>query len=205
MVEVEAKLPLTDSDARGRSKFALQKLQERDSLILERKTVANEYKSRIDALTCEATKLLTEAGEGLEVRTVKAREMKDFEKSVIQYIYKGQVIHTRALTLVDRQAEIPVKGIAAPAPKVSAIQDTPETKAQVEANLKKAVKEHKLNKASGAIDGTTGPRGPRLVKTHDPVADAHAEVDAVRRADLASVIKEETSAKTKWSQTDGAR
>jgi hypothetical protein len=126
LVEIEARLPITDHDARLRGKVAYEKMQERDKLILERKTVASGYKATIDALTSEATKLLKECNEGTELRAVKAREVKDFDQEEVRYLYQGEVIHVRPMTLADKQQDLPLKESKdAPLPKVSAVEKHP--------------------------------------------------------------------------------
>jgi hypothetical protein len=180
LVEIEAKLPLTDRAKVERGEVAAAKLQERDKLVLQRKDVANQYKAKIDALTSEATKLLLEFSEGREVRTVKAREIRNFAKNEVEYLYKGQVIYSRALTLADRQDELPIKDKTAPLPKVSAVDPS--------------------QKESSAI-----PAGATVTPIKRDAAPATNKRSSDSDNDLSSVIKEETSVRSKWSAVDGAK
>ena len=184
LVEIDAKLPITDAMCRERGKQAYMKLHERDNLILERKSVAADYKARIDALTSELTKLLMEFNDGIEVRTVRAREVRNFKDRTVDYIYQGKVIHSRAMTLADRQDDLPFKDKNAPIPKVDGV--TSETKPAKDA--------HAGAKVIRIADSAT---------KHDPVAAAHQKDADAKRADIASVIQSETSAKSKWSAVDG--
>ncbi|MGZ3687334.1 MAG: hypothetical protein ACXWPM_06780 [Bdellovibrionota bacterium] len=188
LVEIEAKLPLTDAAARERGNIACQKLEERDKLILERKKVADEYAARISALQSEAKKLLLEFREARELRTVKAREIRNFEKGQVEYHYKGEIIHSRTMTLADRQDDLPLKESKnAPLPKVSVLTDSAD------------LRPTELKPAGATV--TTLKRGPK----YDPVAEAHALGEATQRADVAAVIQEETSARGKWNSIDGVK
>lgn len=183
LVEIEAKLPLTNEEKVKRGEIACGKMVERDSLILERKSVANEYKARIDALTSEATKLLLEFREGREIRKVKAREFRNFSKSQVEYFYKGVVIHSRTMTLADRQDDLPLKDKNAPLPQVSAVADEV-------AAAKAGAKTAKVIRIAAAA-------------TRDTVAEAHQKDEDAKRADIAGVIADETNKKSKWSSVDG--
>jgi hypothetical protein len=199
MVEIEAKLPLTDSEKVKRGEIACEKLQARDGLILERKTVANEYKARIDALTSEATKLLLEFREGREIRKVKAKEIRNFAKSQVEYVYKGQVIHCRSMTLADRQDDLPLKDKNAPLPQVSALAgEVAAAKAET-----KSAKVYRIGAKAETTDGKTetSPAGA-IAGKWDPVAAAHQKDEDAKSADIQSVIKDETGKKTKRSSLD---
>jgi hypothetical protein len=201
LVEIEAKLPLTDRAKVERGEIAAKKLQERDRLVLERKSVASEYKARIDALTSEATKLLLEFTEGRELRTVKAREIRNFVRNLVEYHYKGEMIHSRPMTLADRQDELPLK--EKDLPKVSAVVPKDESQEKAPESEKPAavIRHEDLHPAVGA---SVHPISQPLPK-HDPVAEAHAADENARRADIAGTIQEQTNPRSAWTQTDGAR
>lgn len=197
LVEIDVKLPLTDAEARIRSKMAWEKRQEKDKLVLERKDIANRYKARIDSLSAEESTLLEESSEGLEVRTVKAREIKNHGRQMMEYHYKGDIVFQRPMTLAEKQQdELPMDPPAsAPLPKVSAVAAKSdevdvrptELKHTMEAPKKKPVLR------------------PLPTPSNDPVAAAHAVDEQAQREDVASVIRSETSARDKWSATDGIR
>lgn len=179
-VEIEAKLPITDAEARKRGNIAYDKMKERDDLILERKSVANEFKARIDALTSESTKLLMEMRESRELRKVKCREIRNFAKKQVEFHYKGDIVLTRPMIAEDHQEELPLLDN----PSVSKVPATTATKLRPRA-LK------------------PGEPPANLESMHDPVAEAHTSDEKSVREDIASVIQSETSAKSKWSSVDG--
>lgn len=212
LVEIDLKLPLTDSEARQRSKLAWEKSQERDKLILERKDVANRYKARIDALTAETTTLLEESSEGLEVRSVKAREIKNHDRGMMEFWYKDELRHQRPMTLQEKQQDdLPLKeSKAAPIPKASAtIEEDDEDIRPRELKQGEMLTEGEtpvvLNHSAASITALAKRRIAKAAAKLDPVAEAHAVDEQARREDVASVIKSETSARSKWSATDGVR
>ena len=199
LVEVEAKLPLTDKAKVERGELACQKMVECDGLILERKTVANEYKARVDALTSEATKLLLEFREGREIRTVKAHEIKNFERNTVEYLYKDVVIHQRPMTLADRQDELPIKEKNAPLPRVSALADDDK---DVRPPALKGEMEPELCHTMGNVTSLKSKKISAKLKKHDPVAEAHAVDSDAEREELAKSIQEDTSKRSAWSSVD---
>jgi hypothetical protein len=206
LVEIEVKLPLTDKAKVERGQIACEKLKERDSLIIERKSVANEYKARIDALTSEATKLLLEFQEGREVRPVRAREVKNHARGMMEFYYKGEKVFERPLVLAEKQQpDLPISGGAPPEAMIPKVPGVDASPALVEED-----DEEESDVRPPELKHTIDPPRKRALKsvpapTHDPVADAHAADAQAKREDVASVIKDETSVRNKWSSVDGAR
>ena len=198
LVEIDLKLPLTDAEARKRSKLAWEKRQEKEKLILERKDVANRYKARIDALTAEESKLLEESSEGLETRTVKATEVKNHDSGMMQYFYKGELRLQRPMNLAEKQQdELPLKqSKTAPVPKVSAAP----AESDGEEDLRPTELKH-------TMDAPRVRKAPdlRSLPQPDPIAAVHEADEQAKREDVADVIQQETSARSKWSMTDGVR
>ena len=204
LVEIDLKLPLTDAEARKRSKLAWEKRQEKEKLILERKDVANRYKARIDALTAEESKLLEESSEGLETRTVKATEVKNHDSGMMQYFYKGELRLQRPMNLAEKQQdELPLKQPkTAPVPKVSA-----EAAEDEEDVRPRELRKEEMLEEGELPAGSKVTRAPRLHSPSqpDPIAAVHEADEQAKREDVADVIQQETSARSKWSMTDGVR
>lgn len=195
-VEIELKLPITDAEARKRGCLANQKRKERDVLILKKKEVSGEYQAKIKSLDAEVTTLLEEFETSREARLVKARVIRNFAKKQVEFHYKGVCELTRPMTTEDHQDELPLGDKPGVIPKVVAHADISP------ANTK-TLQPRKLKEGEMLKEGTA-PVGLSIVR-HDPIADAHAADEQAKRSDVADVIREETSVRSKWSSTDGAR
>ncbi len=171
-------LPLSDKSKVERGELAHQKLADVDRLEAEKAKVAKEYKEEIGACRTEARKLLDEFSSGQEKREVMVTEVRNFGRNIVEYWYHGRLVETRELTLADKQDELPLKG----------------GKVKEKAASEAAAPPAPSNVTSLRTRDVTPKRG---IGEDPPAVDGDQEIAAARR--------EESSARKKWSATDGAR
>lgn len=162
-VEIEVNLPLTANEKVRRGERALQMLDEKDGLEIERKQVADKYKARIKGLEVTAKKLLQEFQTSTELRTITAIERRNFTTNRVEYMFRGKIIKTRELTFADRQDELPLKNGKTLTPKIGTDKScaaTPGKKGQrqaIDPDIANTIRsETSRTTKHSAVDGTSG-------------------------------------------------
>lgn len=204
-VEIEVEIGLSDKEKVKRGEEACRLMNERDGLVLERKSVSDRYAARIKSLDSDAKRLLEEFKTGREKTTVNALEKKNYPKSVVEYVFKGKVVKTREMTFADRQSELPLKEKPlTPELKKAADFAAKSVAADLAAKSASAAAKPNEDKACVTVPGKLPPRGERQALT--PAGQAiNDAIEKKSKEDIGSVIAAETGRKTKTSSVDGAR
>lgn len=187
-VEIEVEVGLSDREKVKRGERACELLKQRDALILERKSVADEYKSRIVGVDGEAKKLLNEFTTGREKKTVNALEVKNFAKQTVEHHFQGKCVASRPMTIADRQTELPLGEPPAPAPVARAArQSAPAAQAPGE------------DKACVAVPGKAIPKGRQPVPS-----DGMGDDDGFKDPAIRDLHREATSRSDSGNALNGA-
>lgn len=189
-VDIEVELNLSDAEKVKRGELALTKIKERDKLITERKEVSDKYKGQINALDSEVTKLLVQFDTQKERTRVNALEVKNFTKNIVEYHFKGKIVHTRELRFDERQETLPIKGVDS---KPAATG----TKAPAQQELAPPSGQPAPKPAEDKACVATPPKRNR----RDLPPMNTRPVDR----DIQSVIREETGKNTSYSALNGVR
>jgi len=110
-VERELKFKLTESEFAEKGKQAAEASKKLAELEFEFEMVKRKWKGQIEGQTEIVHSILSVIHAGEEKRHVDCTERKDFEKFVVEYIYRGEIMENRPMQMHERQLEIlaPVK------------------------------------------------------------------------------------------------
>jgi hypothetical protein len=97
------------------------KLTEKDEAELGRKAaklnitygqftgVKKEYTGRLEAIELEVNQISKWFEDGERREVVEVIERKNFEKRIMQYLFKGKIVETRDMTAEEMQTELPIE------------------------------------------------------------------------------------------------
>ena len=99
---------LTDDELLSRGEYLSTLVQEKESLELQKKEVATDYKTRIDDKTSRANEIAKIIKQGFEERAVEVTEQSDYTARTIAIIRidTGEVVNTRSMAIEDSQEEM---------------------------------------------------------------------------------------------------
>lgn len=69
-------------------------------------SVKKRFKGKIETQESDLADVLRTIREGEEVRLVECIERKDYQRHIVEYIYEGEVMEERAMTIDERQTEM---------------------------------------------------------------------------------------------------
>ena len=109
---------LTDAERIAAGRKLAEKCAELQRTEEERKSVASEYKARLDRMTAERNELADKVTSGEEVRRVACELVLDYDKLTAQCIREdtGEIIEERPLSEAEKQMQLPFDE-ATPAPE----------------------------------------------------------------------------------------
>ena len=109
VIEKDLNFKLTEEDFADKGKEAGKIAGELNKLNIEFDKVKKEWKDKLNRKESELSIILGTIRRGDEDRRVKCVERKDFNNHVVEYIFNGDVMHSREMKMDERQMEL-VKG-----------------------------------------------------------------------------------------------
>lgn len=105
-VERTLTFKLTEDDFSQKGKLAGNLSAELRKLESEEASVKKEWKEKLAEKEGDLYSVLSTIRKGAEDRVVKCIEQRDFNGHMVHYIFNGEVLHSRAMELHERQLEI---------------------------------------------------------------------------------------------------
>lgn len=105
-VTKQLEFKLEEHDYVEKGKQAAMVAKDIGDLEREFKAARDEQKNRLGKRENELASILQTIRQGTELREVECVEEKDFVSNKVSYIFKGEVMHERALEPHERQAEM---------------------------------------------------------------------------------------------------
>jgi hypothetical protein len=158
--KVKRALPfkLTDEEKARKAEAAANLNEELEAAVAAKKVEVEKHTVKIKGLTNKISNTLKAIQTGEERKEVQCTEVKNFEKNLVEYVFKGQVLETREMTAEDRQltlADKPEKKGPKPKWQSMAPKYDPKKTAEQEAD-EEIAQVHKLETsrktASSSVD-----------------------------------------------------
>lgn len=124
IVTKELTFKLTEKEIAQKGKSAAESKTRLTEKNHEFENVKQKYKGEIGAIECELSDHLSTIKRGTEDRTVECTMVKDFSRHVVEYVYNGEIMEERPMTMDERQPELLPSRRATPAPETTASQAT---------------------------------------------------------------------------------
>lgn len=105
-IEKYLNFKLTEEDFAEKGKEAGKLAGEFGKLEAEFDGIKREWKEKLESKETELSLVLGTIRRGDEDRKVKCIEQKDFVQHVVNYIFDGEIMHTRPMELNERQMEL---------------------------------------------------------------------------------------------------
>ena len=105
-IEKYLNFKLTEEDFADKGKDAGKLAGELGKLEAEFDGIKRQWKEKIEAKQTELDIILTTIRRGDEDRKVLCVEQKDFREHVVNYIFDGEIMHSRPMEMNERQMEL---------------------------------------------------------------------------------------------------
>lgn len=103
--KVKRALPfkLTDEEKARKGEAAANLNEQLEVAVAAKKVEVDKHSLKIKDLTKKISNTLHAISTGEERREVQCTEIKNFEKNLVEYVFKGQTLESREMTADDRQ------------------------------------------------------------------------------------------------------
>lgn len=108
-VKTSVPFELTDRDLSVKGKEAATLNKQLKGLVVGKKNTVDEFNVKIKDRQARIDTLLASIKEGKEHRVVEATVKKFYTTNLVEFWFKGKLVHTRAMTVSERQVNLDEK------------------------------------------------------------------------------------------------